>query len=635
MLQFMRKGFFSGLFVLFLVLAAFSIVFADWTGSFRSGPSRSHVVEVGRDRVSQNEFIQTVNRTLRGRNISPDMAYAMGWITQIANQDVNRLVLSRIAKSYGLAIGDPILLTQLEKIAASIGAQQNAAPAAAIKAYIESTGMSESQFLSALRTDLKNEIAQGIISAPGTVYSPFMAQDLARIEAQTRTFSYIVLKNEAIKGVEPPSEAVLSAYYDARKQGFMIPETRQVQIAVLRHADVQKQANITDSEVQKYYDDHPDEFKRAPQRRISSALFTSQEKAEAFKSALMLENDSSPDSFDKEAKKIDATAAITHAASAQKDMPDAYAADVFAAAPGTVLGPINTPFGYHIIRVTAEIPAGQVAFTDVKQDIHKTLTEDKISAAIDEKLEQLQAAAENQTPFTEILAADHALSVITEKTFTAENNQKIEGLADQDSPAMLRAILDPTITTAGTVGPVELPSGDIGMAHITTLTPAAPKPLADVRTTLIQDWIKAQKEQLNQKQAQDILKKLSEGQMTLLDASRSIETAVHTVSSVSKQDHKKAQGLDPVAYSRFFEQTAKTPLLTQTTDGFVIGIVDTILFPDMQTAPGLLTEDIQRNQQNELMLLTLGHYRDIYGARINIRLLDQMFARKTDDSSAP
>lgn len=635
MLQFMRKGFFSGLFVLFLVLAAFSIIFTDWTGSFRSGPSRSHVVEVGRDRVSQNEFIQTVNRMLRGQNISPDMAYAMGWITQIANQDVNRLVLSRIAKSYGLAIGDPILLTHLEKIAASIGAQQNAAPAAAIKAYIESTGMSESQFLSALRTDLKNEIAQGIISAPGTVYSPFIAKDLARIEGQTRTFSYIVLKNDGVKGIEPPSEAVLSAYYDARKQGFMTPETRQVQIAVLRHADLQKNVNIADSEVQKYYDDHPDEFKRAPQRRISSALFTSQEKAEAFKSALMLENDPSSDSFDKEAKKIDAAAAITHAASAQKDMPDAYAADVFAAAPGTVLGPINTPFGYHIIRVTREIPAGQAAFTDVKQDIHKTLSEDKISAAIDEKLEQLQAAAENQTPFTEILGSEKGLSIITEKTFTAGETPKIEGLADQDGPAVTNALFDPSITTAGIVGPIELPSGDIALANMTTLTPATAKPLADIRDILIKDWVKTQKEQLNQKQAQDSLKKLITGQMNLQKLSNTLKTAVHTVSSASKQDIKKAPNLDPMAYNRFFEQAPKTPILTPTTDGFAIGIVNDISFPDGQDLPKTLIEDIERNQQNELMVLTLGHYRDVYGAHINTRLLEQMFAKKKEDSSAP
>jgi hypothetical protein len=107
------------------------------------------------------------------------------------------------------------------------------------------------------------------------------------------------------------------------------------------------------------------------------------------------------------------------------------------------------------------------------------------------------------------------------------------------------------------------------------------------------------------------------------------------VSSVSKQDIKKAPDLDPMAYNRFFEQAPKTPILTPTTDGFAIGIVDDISFQDGQDIPKTLIEDIERNQQNELMLLTLGHYRDVYGVRINTRLLEEMFAKKKDDPSTP
>jgi peptidyl-prolyl cis-trans isomerase D len=635
MLQFMRKGFFSGLFVLFLVLAAFSIVFADWTGSFRSGPSRAYVVEVGRERIGQNEFIQTVNRMLRGQNISPDMAYAMGWITQIATQDVNRLLLSHIASNYGFAIGDSVLLAQLEKMVASASRAENIPPADILKRYIENNGMTESQFLSALRTDLKNGIVQGVITAPGTHYSPFIAKDLAKIEAQTRTFSYIVLKNDAVKGIKPPSESVFLAYYDTRKQEFMTPEARQVQIAVLRHTDIEKQVNITDSEVQKYYDDHPDEFERTEQRRVSSALFTSQEKAETFKSAVILGNDSFLASFEKEAKKIDNAATITHTESTQKDMPDAYATAVFAAAPGTVLGPINTPFGYHVIRVEASIPPGTLPFDMVQKDIQKALLDEKKGAVINEKLERLQSATENQIPFSDILTSEKGLSVITEKTFTAGETAKIEGLADQDGPAVTNALFAPSITTSGIVAPIELPSGDIALANIVTLTPATAKPLANIRDILIKDWVKRQREQLNQKQAQDSLKKLITGQMNLEKLSNTLKTVVHTVSSVSKQDIKKAPDLDPMAYNRFFEQAPKTPILTPTTDGFAIGIVDDISFQDGQDIPKTLIEDIERNQQNELMLLTLGHYRDVYGVRINTRLLEEMFAKKKDDPSTP
>ena len=69
-----------------------------------------------------------------------------------------------------------------------------------------------------------------------------------------------------------------------------------------------------------------------------------------------------------------------------KVMVPEFSKAAFAAKPNTVVGPVKTQFGYHIILVTDRRPAGVESFDKIKNNLKESLTNEKEIKAIDDIL---------------------------------------------------------------------------------------------------------------------------------------------------------------------------------------------------------------------------------------------------------
>jgi peptidyl-prolyl cis-trans isomerase C len=58
----------------------------------------------------------------------------------------------------------------------------------------------------------------------------------------------------------------------------------------------------------------------------------------------------------------------------------------FAAKPNTIVGPVKTQYGYHVILVTDRRPAGVESFDKVKNNLKESLTSEKEIKALDDIL---------------------------------------------------------------------------------------------------------------------------------------------------------------------------------------------------------------------------------------------------------
>ena len=67
-----------------------------------------------------------------------------------------------------------------------------------------------------------------------------------------------------------------------------------------------------------------------------------------------------------------------------KVMVPEFSKAAFAAKPNTVVGPVKTQFGYHVILVTDRRPAGTESFDKVKNNLKESLTNEKEIKAIDD-----------------------------------------------------------------------------------------------------------------------------------------------------------------------------------------------------------------------------------------------------------
>ena len=85
-------------------------------------------------------------------------------------------------------------------------------------------------------------------------------------------FDYAVIKKDDILKSIHPVDAELKAFYDRNKNSYVnsIPEKRQVKYVVVDNARLLSQTQVTQQELQSYYDQHRDEFRVPEQVNVAS-----------------------------------------------------------------------------------------------------------------------------------------------------------------------------------------------------------------------------------------------------------------------------------------------------------------------------------------------------------------------------
>jgi len=80
-------------------------------------------------------------------------------------------------------------------------------------------------------------------------------------------FDYAVIKKDDILKTIKPTDAELKAFYDRNKQTYVnsIPEKRQLKYVVIDHARLIAQTEVTQADLEHYYDQHRDEFRQPEQ----------------------------------------------------------------------------------------------------------------------------------------------------------------------------------------------------------------------------------------------------------------------------------------------------------------------------------------------------------------------------------
>jgi peptidyl-prolyl cis-trans isomerase C len=172
----------------------------------------------------------------------------------------------------------------------------------------------------------------------------------------------IILEQAKKDGVDKSKE-VADRLEDLRKR--LIVET-------YLKKKVEQEAQISDAELQKFYDENKDKFKTGEQVKASHILVKTEKEAQDILAQLK-----SGENFENLAKKYstDSTAAKGGDLGwfSKGAMVPEFDKVVFGLKEGGLSGIVKTQFGFHIIKVTGVRPAGIRAFDEVKEQIKSTL----------------------------------------------------------------------------------------------------------------------------------------------------------------------------------------------------------------------------------------------------------------------
>lgn len=171
---------------------------------------------------------------------------------------------------------------------------------------------------------------------------------------------------------------------------------KEVIITTLLRRIARSAEEVTDEDSERFYLEHKDRFRTPEKITASHIVLKSEEDAKAVLAALKEGQD-----FAKLAKERSSgprAAQGGHLGNITRgEMPIEFDRVAFNLSVGSISDVVETPFGFHIIKVTERIPSTEVGYSDVSDRIHQRLQVERQQAAVKTFLEEATSKASVET----------------------------------------------------------------------------------------------------------------------------------------------------------------------------------------------------------------------------------------------
>jgi len=370
--------------------------------------------------------------------------------------------------------------------------------------------MTPAQFEARLRYDLA--LQQLVRSVSETAIVPkAVTERLNALTAQKREISDAPLRAEQYLGQAKVDDAKVKAYYDANPSQFSAPERVRAEYLVLAAQALAAQEPVTDEEIRKVYEARASQFRVDEQRRASHILVKTKDEADK----LLVELKKSPGSFAELAKKHSQD---TGSAANGGDlgwfgkgmMVKPFEDAAFAMKDGQLSGPVQSEFGYHIIKLTGIQPGKARPFEEVKKELGQQIARDKGARKFAEQAEAFSNLVYEQPDSLKPAAERFKLKVQTTGWVTRSASQELGAL---DNPKLLSALFSAdSIKNKRNTDAVEVAPSTLVSARVLEYQPARQRSFDEVKSEITDLLRKRQAAELAQKDGEAKLQALRQGQ---------------------------------------------------------------------------------------------------------------------------
>ncbi len=505
--------------ILWLVVALFIFfIWADFGTIGQRGPGTDNVAaHVGDQEVTIDEFerhykrLEGLYRQLYGEQFTAEAARQMGLPVQALNQAVSQKILLEEARNMGLIatdqeVRDRVLQETVFKDAQGrfVGEERYAE----IVRNLRYPG--PAAFEAELRDEILVQKLMDILEA--NLYVTDQEVEKAyRDQVERARIRYIQLPRARFAAAaEGVNDAEVASYFEKHKPEYRLPEQRDVAYLLVDAAQIAATIKVDEAAMRAYYEAHQDELARPEQVHARHILVTldGRTDAEALKKIdAARARLAKGEGFTAVAREVsDEPAAKTSGGDlgffGRGQMVKPFEDAAFGAAIGTVIGPIKTQFGYHLIEVLEKRAGGAMPFEEAAPMMQQRLTAENSALASETRARELAKKLASDKPKSadalKPLAADPAQGIVFGETgpFTQQEPIKDLGYA----PAVASAAF--ALQKGGVSEPVQTSRGwavlylkDIKAPRIPDLKDVEPRVRAAVARQRQQD---AALEQLRQ-----------------------------------------------------------------------------------------------------------------------------------------
>jgi peptidyl-prolyl cis-trans isomerase D len=472
-----------GLFVLF--------VFVDFGTGVRNRGTVTWAAKVGSDTVSQAEFQRSYQvmesrlRQMYGDQYTPEVAKQMQVPLQALNQAVSDKILLREARRIGLRVSDGEVREEIlampvfkDDQGRFIGEQQYGQ-------ILQQNRFNVASFEESVRQDLLKRKLAAALAADLYISEPEIERSY-RDQVERAKIRYIEVPRTRFADIAVPP-ADVAAYFQQHRQDYRLPEQREAEYLLVEPSRLVSTVQIPDSELREYYGSHQDEFKQDEQVRASHILLLVNDKRTDAQARQQLED------IKRRVEKGEDFGAVARQVSEDPGskanggdlgffghgrMVKEFEQAAFSAPVNQLVGPIKTPFGYHLLKVTGHRGAGVEPFEEVRGQILSRLSFDRARTLVENKVKdlaaRLAAAKPKSAAAVEALAKDDP-TVTASATGPISQQAPVKGLGlARDLNTAIFAAKQGDVTKA-----VEVPRG-WAVAWVAAIHPAHLAELGEV-----------------------------------------------------------------------------------------------------------------------------------------------------------
>ncbi|MEO9191355.1 MAG: peptidyl-prolyl cis-trans isomerase [Acetobacteraceae bacterium] len=493
-----------------------------------------------------------------------------------------------------------------------------------LDAALRSNGLSEGEFLSIVRGDLaRTQIVDAV--AAGALPPNTLTRAVYTFETERRSASMVELPFAAAQTPPAPSETELRRWYADHPGSFRIPEYRRIKAIVLSPDTIAKSLDASDADLRAWYDAHKTQFSEPARRSMEVAILPDQAKAAAL--ATQWQGGADWATVQKAAEAAGGSGVALDAAT-EAQIPDAaLATAAFAATPDQVAAPVKASLGWAVLRVASATPGHEQSFEQAKAEVQKRVLAEQASALLYDRVSKVDDVLGTGNGLDK-LPPDLGLVGVS-GTMDAQGNTEAGTPAPIPGPPELRKALIAAAFARQPGPPSEMTEAQVQGAgsafyavEVEQVIAPSVKPFDAVRDQVTADWLRDAREKAQEKVAAAMLTAVKDGE-SLADAAAKAGASVRTTPLVSRDTN--AEGMPTQLQSVLFGLKKGEPAMVQTPEAFVVAVPDKIETPDPKTDPtqyATVRDVLTRSMAADLAQSFVDALRLRAGPQINRPVLD-------------
>lgn len=505
-----RVGVIVTLAVLGIIAVAFALSDVSNVATPNAAPA-DVAATVGEARVTAEELRQRMRVALenaRQQNPNLDMVQFVrsGGFEQALEQVITGLAIEQYARTLGMTASEKLVDGRIASIPAFHGLDGKFS-----QQLFDRILAQQRITANQLRDDVRRDILATWMTAPtigATQVGAQIARPYASLLLERRKGQIIYIPAAAVADGTPPTDAELQQFYTRNRSRYTIPQRRVLNYAIVepaRFADLQ----ATDAEIARAYQAARSRFAPTEQRTIRQVI--AGDRAVADRIAAAVRGGKSVADAAREAGLEASTAENTERAAFAQASSPAVSNAAFTAERNALVGPVQSPLGWHVLRVEAITRNPGKTLGQARAELGTAIAERKRAEALAALRERIDTAITGGSSFAEIAREQRLEGKSTGPVLT--NGTTAEAPTTAPDPRLANVLRagfsaepdqEPELVPVGT-------DGGFALVQLDRIVAPTLRPLAQIRDQVRADLIADRKFRATREAANKIMTALNAG----------------------------------------------------------------------------------------------------------------------------